>query len=362
LEAAGYKVTTNDLLSVLVGVAANQGTLESVCSDLVGTGDAETIRRYLNEQLCVEELPALEAALNQALVSDLPPSVWRIGRDLAIDLHDRAYYGKTSQAEGLWVRGKAKDGTTRFYRIATTYVIVRGLRLTLGIHFVLPDDDLVQVLATLLQRVRTLALRVRRLLLDCGFAGIAVQEYLDHQRIPALIACPIRGKQGGTRALCQGQRSYRTPYTFKGAEGKVRTAEVAVCRVFTTHKRTRRLQRRAEWWLFILIHLDLTPRQVRRLYRRRFGIETSYRCAASLRGWTTSANPVYRFLLLGLSFFLLNVWLLFRWLFTQLPHKGQRQLEVTRFQLTRFRNFIRRALEQRYGVIHQIAALCPPIQ
>jgi IS4 transposase len=99
---------------------------------------------------------------------------------------------------------------------------------------------------------------------------------------------------------------------------------------------------------------------VRRLYRRRFGIETSYRCAGQLRGWTTSANPVYRFLLLGLSFFLLNVWLLLRWLFTQLPHKGQRQLDVTRFQLVRFRNFIRHALEQRYGVIHEITALIPP--
>jgi hypothetical protein len=39
---------------------------------------------------------------------------------------------------------------------------------------------------------------------------------------------------------------------------------------------------------------DLTPRQVRRPYRRRFGIESSYRCSGQARGWTSSPTPTYR--------------------------------------------------------------------
>jgi hypothetical protein len=39
LEAEGYACTTDDLLKVLLGVAANQGTSESVCADLLGTPD-----------------------------------------------------------------------------------------------------------------------------------------------------------------------------------------------------------------------------------------------------------------------------------------------------------------------------------
>ena len=46
LQAEGYKCTTDDLLNVLLGVAANRGTIESVCGDLVGTPDAATIRRF----------------------------------------------------------------------------------------------------------------------------------------------------------------------------------------------------------------------------------------------------------------------------------------------------------------------------
>lgn len=47
------------------------------------------------------------------------------------------------------------------------------------------------------------------------------------------------------------------------------------------------MKRRADWLIFVLIHLDLSSRQARRRYGRRFGIESSYRCAGRVRGWTT---------------------------------------------------------------------------
>jgi hypothetical protein len=50
--------------------------------------------------------------LNAALQAEIAPRVWRQAREVAIDFHDRPYYGKQPQAKGLWVRGKAWDGTT----------------------------------------------------------------------------------------------------------------------------------------------------------------------------------------------------------------------------------------------------------
>ncbi len=360
LHAEGYLCTTADLLNVLLGVAANRGTIEAVCADLVDTPDPETIRRYLHAQLRVEDLPELERRLNAALADEIPLQVWAGARDVAIDFHDRPYYGTTPQADGLWVRGQAQAGTTRFYRIATTYVMLHRVRVTLAMRFVLPDDDTVTVLDMLLQRVTTLGLHIKRLFLDKGFASTAVMAYLTHRQQPALIACPIRGRRGGTRALCQGQRSYRTTYTFSGQDTGPFTAELAVCRVFTTAQRTQRMQRRAAWLIFILIHLELAPRRARRLYRRRFGIESSYRCAGQVRGWTTSRNPVYRFVLIALSFLLLNVWLHLRWCFTQMPHRGGRWLDTQRFPLHRFVKFVIRALERRYRCVHAITAPAVP--
>jgi Transposase DDE domain len=360
LHAEGSVCTTEDLLNVLLGVAVNRGTIEALCADWLGTPNPETIRHYLNAQLRPEDLPLLEERLNAALADDIPTRVWTAARDVAIDLHDRPYYGTTPQAQGLWVRGEAKAGTTYFYRLATAYVMLNGLRVTVAFRFVRPEDDMVRVLDHLLQRIARLGLRLKRLFLDKGFAGTPVLVYLSARRQPAIIACPIRGKQGGTRALCHGQSSYRMRYTFNAGSPEAFPAELAVCRVMTTAQRTQRMERRASWLVFILIELDLPPKRVRRLYRRRFGIESSYRCAGRVRGWTTSRNPAYRFVLLGLSFVLVNVWVHLRWCFTQVPRRGARWLLIQHFALTRFANFVRRALERHYGYVHEIAAPASP--
>jgi hypothetical protein len=360
LKADGYICTTEDLINILLGVAANCGTVQALGTDLVGSPDPETIRRYLREQLQVEDLPELERQLNAALAERIPARVWRQTCDVAMDFHDRPYYGKTSQAKGLWIRAQAKDGTTHFYRIATAYVMLHDLRVTLAIHFVLPDDETVETVEILLQQVKKCQIRIKRLFLDKGFGSIAVMTYLMLQRLPAVIACTIRGKTGGTRALCQGRKSYRTTHTFQGKDGLTFTADLAVCRAFTTAKRTKRLKSRLVWLVYILINLDLVPKAVRRLYRKRFGIETSYRCSGQVRGWTTSNNPAYRFVLMALTFVLLNVWIHLRWLFTQVPRRGRRRLDTKRFELSRLAKFIRRALEDHYGCVREIVALAAP--
>jgi hypothetical protein len=360
LHAEGSICTTDDLLNVLLGVAVTQGTIEAVCADLPGTPNPETIRRYLNAQLCPDELRRLEEQVNAALAEDIPRRVLTAARDVAIDLHDRPYYGTSSQAEGGWVRGEAKAGTTYFYRLATAYVMLNGLRITVALHFVRPEDDRVSILDSLLQCSASVGLRLKRLFLDKGFAGTAVLAYLMKRQQPAIIACPIRGKMGGTRALCHGQSSYRTRYTFNAGGADACTVDVAVCRVRMTSKRRQQRERRASWLLFILIELDLPPQRVRKLYRRRFGIESSYRCAGLVCGWTTSRNAAYRFVLLGLSFVLLNVWVHLRWCFTQVPHRGHRWLMTQHFALRRFANFVRRALERHYGFIHDITAPAIP--
>jgi putative transposase len=359
LTAEGTCCTTDDLLNALLGVAVNRSTLEAVCADWITVPDPETVRHYLNEQLCVEDLPELEQRLNAALQAEIPRRIWRQACEVAIDFHDRPYYGKQPQAEGLWVRGQARDGTTRFYRIATAYVILNGLRVTLALRFVLPELEVVSLLDDMLKSLKKQGFQMACLFLDKGFASIAVMDYLTHRAQPTLIACPIRGKTGGTRALCQGHKSYRTTHTFVSGN-QTFTAHMAVCRSFTTAKRTKRLKRREVWLLYILIQLDLTPRQARRRYRKRFGIESSYRCAGQVRGWTTSPNPAYRFVLITLSFVLLNVWVHLRWLYAQVPRRGRRRLKTKLFQLGRMAKFMRRALEQQYGGIASIQAVAAP--
>jgi putative transposase len=338
-------------------MVATQGTLESMCAELKTTVCAATVRGYLNRQLRVEELPQLEWSINQALVQHLPPAVWARHPDVAIDYHDQAYYGKSEQSTGLWVRAEAKNGTTRVYRVATAYVIVNGLRLTLAIKFVRPDDSHHSVLKFLLKRLKALPIKARTLYLDRGFAGVSVIKLLQRIRQSAVIACPIRGKTGGVRALCVGRKSYLTEHTFSSPKQGPAKTTVAICRSFTTARRTKRKKKKAQWLVFILIHNRIRATSVRKKYRRRFGIETSYRCSRQLRAWTTTTNAAYRFLLIALSFLLVNVWIQLRWLWARIPRRGGRYLVEAHFRLRRFAQFIARALEALYGRVCHIKQL-----
>lgn len=62
--------------------------------------------------------------------------------------------------------------------------------------------------------------------------------------------------------------------------------------------KTKHKQRK--WLAFVLVNLDWNPQQVHRKYRRRFGIEASYRLLRQVKVLTNSRNPVLRFLGLGL--------------------------------------------------------------
>jgi len=361
LQVDGYSCKTEDILNVLLAATVQNTTVEAACNDLENVCDANTIRQYLKEQIRVDDLQELEKQLNGALVKDLPTTLWHKARQFSVDLHDEPFYGKDPQQQALWCGGEADRGTTRFYRVATAYVMLKGLRVTLALRFVRPEDTTLGVLKDLLRRVKRLKIRLERLFLDKGFCYNPVLEYLFDQGVPSLLACPIRGKQEGrgTRALCKGNKSYRTRHTFRSPQHGDFTADVLVCRLFTTGKR---LKRRAQWLVFVQVHLSLTPKQARKLYRRRFGIESSYRCMRQVKAWTTSRNPALRFVLIALGFVLVNLWIRLRWFFTQVPRKGGRWLDTRRFQLQRLARFITRAVQHIYGAVRSIEAVAYPLR
>jgi putative transposase len=362
LSVSGYDCTTDMVLDVLIKAAVTRKTVEAVCNDLQNVSDSNTIRAYLNEQIKADDLADLERRVNIALVEGIPARVWSRAREVAFDLHDEPFYGHSPELLAYACRGEARDGTTRFYRVATAYVIVKHLRVILAVLFVRPEDELPEILASLIRRVRILGIPITRLMLDKGFCSIPVFWHIEASGWPAILACPIRGKAGGTKALCQGRASYRTQHTFRSARYGEFTAEVVVVRTLTTHQRSKRGQRHLQWLIYVVFRCDdLSPRQVRRLYRRRFGIETSYRCMGQVRAWTTSRNPALRFLLIALGFILVNLWLELRWYFAQIPRRGGRTIDEGRFELQRMANFLSRAIEALYGVISFIQADVKPL-
>jgi putative transposase len=349
IEIEGYKCDTAMVYDILLKAAVENASIETVCADLEGVADSNTIREQLNRALDAQDLRGHECEMNQALSANIPPEMPRRGLEMAMDYHDEPFYGKTPELRLYECRGKAKKGTTHFYRIASLYVIWRQVRITLALTYVLPEDTTLKVTQRLYEEMTKLKFKPRVLYLDKGFCSGVIIRYLQVKKVPTLMACPIRGKkgQGGTRALCRGRKSYRTPYTFSDGT----CVDLILIATFTLDKNG---QRRRTWLAFVIIRLDWSAQKAHQRYRRRFGIESSYRQLRQLRVITTSRHPILRFFLLALALLLVNIWELLRLLFARIPKPGPRCLDTQHFQLHRFIAFLRRAIEQLYGTVMEI--------
>lgn len=356
LTADGYRCHSDDLWRLLVGAAARRTTIEAVCADLTMAPAANTVRSHLSAQLASQAIPDLELRWNVALAALVPAWLRTRPQAVAVDFHDEPYYGQVDPADPAnWVcRGEAQAGTTYFFRCATAYVMHRDLRLTLAVVFVKPSDATVTLLDRLLSHVQQAGVRVRRLYADKGFCSLPVLRWLLEHRVPAIVAAPIRGKQGGTRALCQGRTSYRTTHSFQSAEHGALSVPVTVVR--TSHRRQSG-QRSPAWLVYVCLDVADPPQRVRKRYRRRFGIESSYRLVEKVRARTTSRSPVLRFLLLGLAVLIVNMWIRLHWLYLRMPGRGPRRVARWRFRLDRMAHFLTRAIERHYGVV---TAVNPP--
>ena len=96
---------------------------------------------------------------------------------------------------------------------------------------------------------------------------------------------------------------------------------------------------RRKWLAFVVIQINWTPKKIYKRYRRRFGIECSYRMMRQVRVITTSKNPALRFFLLGLGLLLVNIWVRLRWIVARKAGSGPKRVETNHFRLKRFAYF-----------------------
>jgi len=354
----GYSCDRQVVSDMVIKASVTGRAIEGTCNSLENAPSGMTVRAYLNEELSITELSEIACKLRSQLRADLPRRLWKRRLDLAMDFHDEPFYGKDPTLRAYACRGEAQQGTTWFYRIATVYVIHRQIPYTLGIVFLLPEYSVLDVLQALLVQVETLKLEIRGLYLDKGFCGREVITFLRDKPYETLIACPIRGKQAGTRSLCHGRGSYFTDYTFNSNKPEAYTTALAV--ICTYEKQAGK--RHAVWLLYVLINVKTrNPQAIRARYRSRFGIETGYRCMRQTHAMTTSRNPALRFFLLGVAFLITNLWSALRWRYCQRPRQGGRIVEETAYELQRHCQFLNQFINDRYVPISCIYTQVAPL-
>jgi hypothetical protein len=319
----GHLVTRLLLARVLVWMSVGRGTLSDAPRRMGIKISDETLRSAMIASL--PENDHLVSLLNASLTAWLPHARRRKRAfDVAIDLHHQPYYGK--KQTGLF-RGPPNQGTRLFWSIATMAIVHRGQKLTLAVVPVTTHrmDD---VLKALWPQFRKLRLKLRRLLLDRGFYSADVISWLQRRRVSFVMPMirrgrlPRKGKAGTGTApfFVRGRRGFGS-YTWRLKRRDRRQVTIKVAMVPPVDGRRRPL-------VFAFSGRLPNLEYCRQIYKKRFGIEASYRQFHQSRGWTTSRDERRRRLLIVLSFALRNVWLLIK---PQTPTPRPLQLTYAQF-------------------------------
>jgi DDE family transposase len=311
LKETGQKCTASVLWKVLLWAAARVCSIAAVCRRWQGLSD-EAVYKALAAQL-PKRPRDLEKKLNAALVHELPRGLLKRARAVAIDYHEIPYHGKPLKNANELCRGKPKSGTTKFHAYATACVVEKGHRFTLAYTWVKRGEKQTAVIARLLERVRALGLRIKYLLLDRAFFNVATMKYLQAERLPFLMPVVMRGRKPKPGRKAKGLRVFRKKrvgwyrHTMK-SKGKEVT--FSVCVTYKAYRHHRTNKRRKKKLIYAAWGMRGSSREVQERYRKRFGIETSYRQRREARIRTCTRDPKLRLLYVGIGLLLRNVWVL----------------------------------------------------
>lgn len=234
---------------------------------------------------------------------------------VAIDTHNVPYYGRPTPDV---VGGPKKQGTKWFFCYATVVLLHKRRRYTIALEPVLPKTKPHEIVRLLLDQIAEKGLRIRGVTLDSAFDSGDTLLLLQERKLAYSV--PLRRKGTGRNARNQ---------CFEGRHRLVRWTE------WTTDQTRRRVRTQTLLWkgkaktlVFAFQgwsgdrarNVHQQANHSRQLYRRRFGIETSYRQKNQAQARTTSRDLIYRLLLEGIGYLLRQVWVMLTEILARLSH------------------------------------------
>jgi putative transposase len=351
------KVTGEVILSVLFAAAARISSIHETCGRLAKAPCEETFTAALYPQLI--DVDRIKRQVNAALGDQMPRALRRQRKrplTIAVDLTLIAYYGKHSLDDPQVYRSQAKRGTNSFFAYATAYLVLHGERFTLAVAPVTREKALKQVLQELLLVVGKRGLKIGLLLLDRGFYSVEVIRYLQQARRPFLMPMVCHGRpadhpQGPSASNVFKAMKKSGWYTYTLQDAKKDQATVSVC-VKRARYKNKHGKRKSETWVYA--YWGIAPKRVdwvKDTYRRRFGIETSYRQMNQCRIRTTTKKFHVRFFYVAIGLLLRNLWVWLHYAVLSSPRRGRRRFNWDLLSVERMLIWLEDVAKSLYGLV-----------
>jgi hypothetical protein len=327
------------LLSVLLWAALRISSIAAAGRHLAQNACDQTVRTTLLNAL-PKHRRTLERRCHQALIQDLPRSLRRGRRELAIDWHSVPYHGQAFRSNNEFRRSKPDQGTTTFHVYATAAIVHHGERFTLALTAVTARHSNVSVLRRLITQIRQTGVKIQVVLLDRQFSNGPVIALLQDEHLPFVMPAVFRGRTPKRPGRPTGFRAFRTArpgwYAYvQNVAGTPRRYSVCVTWKVVRHRRKKVRYRKVH--VFIAWRCRTDREVLRERYRRRFGIETSYRQLKRARIRTSTRNPLLRLFYVAVALILRNLWV---WLHLVLLANTPNCAESVNLETLRFLDFL----------------------
>lgn len=208
---------------------------------------------------------------------------------IAFDWHDQPFYGEHESAE--MVHGiSSKNGSSYAYQYLTASILVDGRRLTVVLTPIKSRAYMLTYIDDALNRIRNMGVKVQFLLFDAGFTSVALPIHLQERgytyamRFSSNDVTKRMGLEDGEETLYPSDKPFRIIRVDDPRAGK--------SYLFATN-------------------MICKPRTVLKRYKRRWGIETSYREHNEFLAKTTSKDYTVRLLYYAIAVCIYNAWCVF---------------------------------------------------
>jgi hypothetical protein len=278
-----------DLVEVMLHMAVMNGFAEGTANSLRCQGKmptGETLLDYVKTMTCSEMLANAEAQID-CCVKQLKMKGLRF-KDvaLAFDWHDEPYYGKPMSG---MVGTQPKRGTCYAFSFLTASILTAGRRLVLCTVPLASREGLPALVLGLITRIERWVKRIGYVAFDNGFQSSELMLELQKHEIPFVL--PLRDTVKLKRRRRWMRYATRFNYTTQGVTVDVVEAEDAKGRRY-----------------FLATNILASPKRILRMYKRRWGIETSYRKIREFLPKTTSRSWIVRIFNFILACLIYNAW------------------------------------------------------
>ena len=330
--------SVKEVVSTSILACIQRTTINTVCDYIDDGKSSRTILHYLG---CLD-LEKVEKRVNELLRKDILEFIKEKWVRLSLDLVNIPYYGEAKDKEEELRKTKAKKGTSTFHSYMTAYAVVRNHRYTIAVRYVRAGEKVEDVFKEVMDEICSLDLTIKGVFLDKEFYQVRVINYLKEMGLPTIIAVPQRGKKiKALRVRSEGART--VDWTARNVHREEATFDLQCYQKYT--KGSKVLGGGATWFFYATISMSGKPKWMANEYRRRFGIESSYRMMDKCRARTSSKDPAIRLFFVLIAFMIVNLKVLYEW-FSVKDGRVSREESTALMRLNKLRRIIRTELEK----------------